>query len=831
MPGVSQNTGSSSSGGGGNNSSSSDSSEKEVKKCIVRFFPCDGWKGEYGFDWFRTEDDPIREEVDEEGTKASAYYDCIGKYTGGKVRDLVLTYAKEGEIVERKSETRDSDALVFSEVSNDVHFATYYLDNYKLRIPVVKEGEKYYYFYYVPEKGDEKEVQFRYNHYDKKKELYYDSFFEIEYKGKSLKKLTLKTTKEVENSKGESYMVDYIATFGPGDKLKAKSKEIQKRYHADSKLIDRIYNCEMMFEQSLTAHPNITYVKVTPHSYKKLEVHLKHGEKTVTQTFEFENRKLYSFLQRTDDEAEHSVDIVAGMGYDRAKKKAEKEGVDEGLLDPDTTLGYLPDIDGVVSGMITIHNAEGQKGDLNVTKEMVDGEEVLTATVEGGGDEQYVLHPYWKDYYNGRGFTYKLESDSQHLRHYYFYPTLNLSYFKGMGDYSEFKKEAKIQVVIDGEYDEITLEPTNDNIEVSPKTLKGNGTVTVKVKGDTYQDGQKYTWSEPEINALSEGVMVGKLKMMVFNDFPAEALNNCLDIVNVGLKASTYSSEEDGVHMNHDLKCPTEASLKTQRRYNLDNEQFKQLLAQAGVRFKEVTTDKNIALEYEIVMEAEEGGVSSYDISATEMDMVTGVVVPEVPYHYLDFVHSARMFERYNIPNEKFENARTFFSDAVETQQRPTLKEYIDRRVVSVFYTLVDHLRVYLVDQFLTNDKEGKDHRYYDEYTDHQQESALVFIKSVDANNHAKSNVVAHSIFKAIKLKDLFNNYNDFTFKTGTTTNIMDSSQIRYSMMPFQWVDFHLAVLNDFKYEIPVMRRDHTLAMIEEHTTPTDEEGDTNFSL
>lgn len=799
---------------------------------MVHFFPCDGWKGEYAFDWFRTEDDPIREEVDEEGTKASAYYDCIGKYTGGKVRNLVLKYDKEGDIVQRLAETHDSDGSLFGEVSDDVRFATYYLVNYKMKIPVVKEGEKYSFYYYVPEKGDDKKVTFKYNHYDKKNERYYDCNYEIEYKGNSLKSLQLRHTGMREDENGDLQPVEYLAKFGPGDKHKAKSKEIYNRYHTDSKLIDRIYDCEMMFEEPLGAHPDISDVKVTPHSYKKLEVHIKDGEKTITQVFEFENRKLYHFFQRTDDEAEHLVDIVSGVGYDRAKKKAKNEGVDEALLEPDTTLGYLPDIDGVVSGMITIHNAEGQKGDLTVTKEMVDGEEVLTAVDEEGESEKYVLHPYWKDYYNGNGFAYKLESDSEHLRHYYFYPTLGLSYFKGMGKYPEFKNEAKLQVVIDGEYDEVTFEPTHDNIEVSPKSLKGNGTITVKVKGDTYQDGQKYTWSEPEINALSEGIPVGKLKMMVFDEFPAQALNNCLDIVNVGMKASQYVVPESGrIEMKHDLKFPSEASLNTQRRYNLDNEQYKQLLAQAGVRFKEVSTDKSRDLEFEIVGEEEKTGNLDYGISATEMDMVTGVIVPEVPHKYLDFVHSARMFERYNDPYEKFENVRTFVSDAVETHKRPTLKEFIDQRVVSVYYSIADHLRVYLVDQFLTNNKEGKDHRYYDEYTDGQPESTLVFVKSVDANEHAKSNVVAHSIFKAIKLKDLYNNYNDYTFKAGSTTNIMDCSQIRYSMMPFQWIDFHLNLINRFRHEIPVMRRDFTLSMIEYHTTPTNEEGDTDVSL
>lgn len=798
---------------------------------MVHFFPCDGWKGEYAFDWFRTEDDPIREEVDEEGTKASAYYDCIGKYTGGKVRNLVLRYDKEGEIVQRLSETRDTDSLVFSEVSEDVRFATYYLLNYKLKIPVVKEGEKYFYYYYVPEEGDDKIVTFKYNHYDKKKEQFYDCNYTVTYEGKSLKRLSLSTSKMREDENGDYHTTRYSESFGPGDKHKLKSKEIQDRYHPDSKLIDRIYKCEMMFEEPLGAHPDISDVKVTRHSYKKMEVHLKEDKKSITQIFEFENRKLYHFLQRTDDEANHSVDIVSGVGYDRAKKKAQNEGVDEALLEPDTTLGYLPDIEGVISGMITIHNAEGMKGDLNVTKEMVDGEEVLTATVEDGGDEEFVLHPYWKDYYNGNGFAYKLESDSEHLRHYYFYPTLGLSYFKGMGKYPEFKNEAKLQVVIDGEYNEINLEPSHENIEVSPKTLKGNGTVTVKVKGDTFQNGQKYTWSEPVINAMSERDQVGKLKLFVFDEFPADAMNNCLDIINVGLKASEFEFQEDNkIHMKHNLKYPSEASMSTQRRYNLDNEQFKQLLAQTGVRFKEVTTDKNIDLEYELVSENPKGGLD-YDISASEMDMVTGVEVDEVPHNYLDFVHSARMFERYTITYEKFEDVRTFFSKDVETRKRPTLKEFIDRRVASVYYTIVDHLRVYLVDQFLTNNKEGKDHRYYDEYTDAQPESTLVFVKSVDANEHAKSNVVAHSIFKTLILKDLYNNYNDFTFKAGSTTNIMDCSQIRYSMMPFQWVDFHLNLINRFKHEIPVMRRDYTLAMIEEHTTPTDVEDDNNVSL
>ena len=822
MPGVSQNTGSSPSGGGGSNSSSSSSSKNEEKKCIVRFFPCDGWKGEYGFDWFRTEDDPIREEVDEEGTKASAYYDCIGKYTGGIVKNFVLSYHKEGDIAETLTEKRNMDYSSFGEVDNDVHFATYYLTSFRMKIPVVKEGEKYFYFYYVPQKGDNKKIVFMHK---------YSCKYEIEYEGDSLKQLVL-TKRELTSDYKRWYQISQ--SFGPGDRKKAKSKDIIDQYDVDPDLIDRVYDCKNMFESSLSLHNDISYVVVTPDSYKKLELVLKDGDKKITQTFEFENRKLFNFIQRTDDDVNHSVDIVSGFGYQEAKKKAENEGVDENLLNPDCTLGYVTDFDELVSGLLTIHNAEGQENKLNVTKTMVDGEEVLTATIEEGGDEEYVLHPYWKDYYNGRGFTYKLENDSQHLRHYYFYPTLNLSYFDGMGKYPEFKREAKIQVTIEGEYDKITFEPSHKNVEVSPKTLQGNGTVTVKVKGDTFKAGQRYAWNEPEIIAKSEGVMVGKLKMWVFSGFPVEHINNCLDIVSVGLKASEVKStmdENNNIYefkQTHNLRFPSEATKKKERSYSVDNEHFKQLLAQAGVYFQEVTTNKSLTMEYEIAITSEDSDVPNYSLSAGELDYLNGdsadMGLDDVPDHYLDFEHSSRVFERYTVGFEVFEKLRTFQSTLVETKDRPTLKEFIDRKVVSVLYTIIDHMRIYLVDQFLTNNKKGADHQYFDDYTDRQQESALVFIKSVDANNHKDSNVVAHAIFKAVKLKDLFSNRNDYTFKAGSTTNLMDSSQIRYTLMPFQWKDFHLAMFPLFLNDIPKMRHEHTLAMIHAHTTPNNEE-------
>lgn len=807
MTGVAQNVGFVPGGGGGGNDSSQ-SSNAEEKKCVVKFWPKDGWKGEYGFDWFRTDDDAFKEEVDNNGTKAASYYDCIGKYTGGDLAEYVMDYHKDGDWAEKRKEVRKNmDDPLFPLDDKSALFATYYIVTNKLQVPVIRDGNNFHYYYYVPDDAKDKKVRFHHRYQKKKQEYAY--YFDIDYENEKVKRLFI-----YDDDK------QYIGSFGPGDKKKITDSSAYKDYRFDKNLIDRIYSHKNMIEPALTQDPkHFAAVSVKPGSYKMLELVLKRGDDVVTQQLEFENLKLYHFKETVKKKSGDVKTTYSGVGYEKAKKKAREAGIDEALLDPLSPLGAVMDIDDLDKATLSIRNAVAKKGDLRVEIETVNGEEVIQA-VWGDTDEKDPVTPYWKDYFEGRGFQYKLMSDPDQKMQYYFFPYLSLIEFERGDKRRGLKSEAEVQVTIDGEYEKIRFESSHDNLKVSPGKLTSNGSIKVKVDGYVRTKESTEGFVEHTIKAYSEeDILVGQLNVVVF-DMP-NPLD--MDFIHINLAGRRMDIEEQSDTYNFTVtRYQVQQKENTSSNaWSLKDEHFIEMLGQCGVIVRDMDDNLQYGMESEYVYEAknEEGGMEmKNDLSAMEFDIVSGQdSFSDISEMYLDSQFSIPMLERFtNTSPSPNEGERAFITDLILEGRRPTLPAYLDQRVVAYYNELLEHMRVYLIDRHLRG--EDLDSHYFDGYVlPVQKESALVFQKSIEANDHKQANAVAHELLKSMELQSRFLNRNKFTFKAGSTTNVMDSSDVRYSLSYDQWKDAYYGYVSLIKHIWH--KKDYTLAMIENHKT------------
>lgn len=801
MTGVAQNVGFVP-GAGGDSNDSSQSSDAEVKKCIVKFWPKEGWKGEYGFDWFRTEKDAFREDVDNNGKKAASYYDCIGKYIGAELDELVMDYYKDDDrVVKRNEVIKKQDDKLFPVVAKDSHFGTYYLFNSKLQIPVVRDGDSFHYYYYVPNKAKEKSVSFYYTYKKKKKELTY--LFKIDYEDEKVKHLHI-----------YDELDRFIVTFGPEDKNAITTSPQYKDYNFDKNLIDRIYAHENMIEPALEQdYKHFSRVSVKPGSYKKLELFLKRGDDEVTQCLEFENLKLYHFKEIVKKKSSEPKVTISGVGYEKAEKKAKSAGVDVALLDPECPFGTVANTEELTKATVTILNAVSKKGDLDVEKETVNGEEIVHAVWEGT-DEKDLIRPYWKDYFDGRGFQFLFANDQDKEMQYYFFPYLSLIEFSSKDKRRGLKSEAELQVTIEGEYEKIRFESSHKNLKVSPEKLTQNGTIKVKIDGSVRTQDSTEGFVEHTIKAFSEEeVLVGQLNVVVF-DMP-NPLD--LDFIHINLAGRKMDIDTFAV-TRYQYQQPQNTSSNA---WSLKDEHFIELLGQCGVIIRNMDDDYQYGMESEYgLVGTPEGGDQEIqnDVSAEEIDIVTGTTsYGDISYMYLDDEFSIPMFERFtNTCAAKNEGEKAFISDQISKEKRPTLPAYLDQRVVAYYNELLEHMRVYLIDRHLRTD-DG--FNYFDGYVQPtQKESALIFQKSIEVNDHKKANAVAHELFKSLDLGNRFLNQNQYTFKAGCTTNIMDLSDVRYSLSYDQWIDAYYGYISLMKHIW--FKEDYTMAMIEEHKTP-----------
>ena len=115
--------------------------------------------------------------------------------------------------------------------------------------------------------------------------------------------------------------------------------------------------------------------------------------------------------------------------------------------------------------------------------------------------------------------------------------------------------------------------------------------------------------------------------------------------------------------------------------------------------------------------------------------------------------------------------------------------EYMDRYFIKRYPAYVKHFRVHILDRFLVDDRYSDAEKRYLEslFLDDYRESVCLFTRSIEEKGSFNCNAIAQAIYKGIGLLNSYDNNNEVTFRYGTTTNIMDGSQRRYTTNFYQW--------------------------------------------
>ena len=139
---------------------SNDSSSKENKveevPCIVKFRPCKDWRGEYGFDWVREENDDFDETIEYDNKNSGFYFDFsfkeqedfvrkkMGKDKDGSYKYDKLKRKKRREI--RKAHVNDNPPCPADDFNAELEDFMYGLyDEYKTEAWASSDRKKYHY--------------------------------------------------------------------------------------------------------------------------------------------------------------------------------------------------------------------------------------------------------------------------------------------------------------------------------------------------------------------------------------------------------------------------------------------------------------------------------------------------------------------------------------------------------------------------------------------------------------------------------------------------------------------------------------------------------------
>lgn len=788
-----------------NNDSKEEEKNSEVKECIVKFWPKDDWQGEYGFDWFRTNEDAYTEYINENKGTAHSYYDVIGQYTGKDYQSVTMRYY------------RDPDKLYFScvpfefrEMSQcqDAPFATFYFLLHQMKVPVVCENGTYYFYGYLPAEEKRKVVHFEYEYHVKGRNKDKTYLFGIAYENEKLKELNIydvETEKETE--------------FGPGDKKLLLNKYC-KKWHIPKDLIKRIYKNEDMVLGCLNQDKRLMGVEVYASSEKTVMVQREEEGGLRSNFYEYQCgvvTKVRSFFRKSDEELEEKVLYGSKIEKNRRKYKLDKKL----LNDPDVLMTELISDDSVKAAEYSVSPARLIKSDpLKVREEMENGRKVYY--LEDYPCDDGKLHPYWYDYYAGNGFEYFLEGKEDGPVQYYFYPYMSLMQFNRKDKRNGLKSEGKIKVTIEGKYDEVELVPSLDCIKVSPSKISSKEQeVTISYTTDGYWVSKDENGMELDhgashslhyIKAVSKGEMVGKMFLMTF--YP-NWLDICTDYVTC--QAREFTFDDDGeLRVNPDLETALTGDPPDRKWEKDKDDKLYQLLGQSGIGVKEEKpVGMGILTEIFSRNDPNDKKKRDTDITITELALVTGYYVNPfhlekqgtsysklfgmkegehkddyVPLHFLDEDHSASMWERwYAYATRKERGQIPLDALLVKEMNKPTFMEYLDRYFIKRNLDQVEKFRIHILDRLLVDDRySDAQKRYLDSLLQkNYRESVCIFTSSIEAKNSFNSNAIANGVYKGLGLKDFFDNENEYTFKYGTTSNIMDSSQRRYSTNHFQW--------------------------------------------
>ena len=802
--------------GKSNNNSNSNNKDNEDKECLVYFRPKDDWRGEYGFDWIRMGQSYEKEYIDNQGTESGTSPSNIGKYVG-PARSATVVYEKGTNTFTVEAEPLDPSNFVRDVEQSQ--FATHFIIDHGCRFPVVTKGEGSPYFIDYGLKEDyHKTVLFHYVFTENLKKKKEESKKGKKDKGKTKKaaptaeekpKLKLMGS-DPNNEKPKQYTYTYqieyekcevkevkiwnekyeSITFKKSERKKAVSKDVKEKWHTSEDFVKRIWNNYNMDAESLAKdEQHIRDVHVDCGSYKWLEIEREDGPIRCTDIFEYECCK---FLKLTHirpiwntktEQLEPKKYTFHGLrdavfGNDRHNLHVDLNFISDPYLTARTlckdskitrvSTKFTPAVPQKFKLGVLDSQAKNKYGETVPFVMQAEGQVPVVKYVDYKGFKKVmepvimrpftddgILHTYWDDLYvDGKKFVIRTRYiGDDPFYEWYYYPTLGLSYagYKVKDLRRGVYDQAELKLTMEGNFDEIELTSSNKNIELSRKKIKSKSDddLTIKLTGgcDT----------EQSVVAKSKGVQVGGLyiKVLASLDFKI-----CYITVNCFKKKLDLTID------------PADTMLPGNRRWKLNSDSHhKEILAQGGCALVEEVDDLSI--------------------NVLEVDQSRGPLE--------DTSDDPSNCSRYLAWDEEV-GENVFLTEAASGYEK-SLSKFLDERFLDEYPQYAHHLRVYILDKYMESYEEfEKTDLAYKSFCNcmvmpDDKNVVLLFKKSIEANGDFDSESLAHALCILFGLKHSFDNRSEFTFKFGTTTNVMDYGDRLYSLVPYQWetIKDHLA--------------------------------------
>ena len=137
--------------------------EKKLKNCIVHFRPKKGWKGEYGFDWFKEPWDWDDKGTNSDGVPFMHNFENIGKHVCG-ASSATISYNRSEDRITVESVPND-ESNFYEDATENKTISTRYVIDHKMAFPVLKfKGKDYVVSYDGEYKQNRKMLVFTYKH-------------------------------------------------------------------------------------------------------------------------------------------------------------------------------------------------------------------------------------------------------------------------------------------------------------------------------------------------------------------------------------------------------------------------------------------------------------------------------------------------------------------------------------------------------------------------------------------------------------------------------------------------------------------------------------------
>ena len=367
-----------------------------------------------------------------------------------------------------------------------------------------------------------------------------------------------------------------------------------------------------------------------------------------------------------------------------------------------------------------------------------------------------VLRGFWEDYLKDN-FTrcdsvYLIDPDEIG----YIVPVVALVPFKEHWySLSEINNKAKLQVIVQGEYDELKFSCTN-GLKVDKESVKNCGdrfeiTVTVdnkkKMNSSSVGDGSRLGFVT--INSVTKGIpqTAGMFRVKAYDPIFMKVCYINIRFMRKVIDQSGRKKKKEWIWWEKDPADYSNASWG-ESRYEWSrkkNDKCRDILKQAGI-ILEKEEDLNVIMDYGIIERIVDNNPRNpFSINNSNNTPVLESLIREG--EYVDFGT--------RIDQEFMYNPRY-------------IKEYDSAKYK-------DYVRVYLLDYSLSHEEDGDVRPTYGFSTTFDKTGCIfIFKRSFTIMNDMCRGVIGHEILHRLGLDHTFHNRNDYTFWAFHTENVMD---------------------------------------------------------